>query len=69
MNFLKTIGIGLLALPACTPAQRPVSQANTLPSGVVMALAADEKAFCDQFEDKKYCHRTFPPTSLGSKSR
>jgi hypothetical protein len=30
-----------------------------LPPGVLTALAPAEKAYCDHFEDKKGCHRTF----------
>jgi hypothetical protein len=34
-------------------------KSKRLPLGVIKALASAEKDYCDHFEDKKGCHRTF----------
>jgi hypothetical protein len=61
MRFRKTVGALALATCSCMSLQGDSSKSKSLPLGVLKALAADEKIYCDQFLDdfKKDCRRTF----------
>jgi hypothetical protein len=51
---------GVLALVMCCLSLHGDSPTSKhLPPGVLKALALAEKAYCDHFEDKTGCHRTF----------
>jgi hypothetical protein len=48
-----------VSLPRFRSPQDESPKAECLPPGVLRALGSAEKDYCDQFEEKKGCHRTF----------
>ena len=61
MRLLNTFGVAPLALFICIVLHGANPDSKGLPQGVLKALAADEKDYCDQFsgEHEKDCHLTF----------
>jgi hypothetical protein len=61
MGLHKTIGIVALLASSRISLQTENTKPKSLPSGVLQALARDEKDYCDQFlgDFKKNCKQTF----------
>jgi hypothetical protein len=59
MDIRRTVGIAALVTCCCISLHGNSPKSNSLPTGVLNALAPAEKDYCDHFEDKKGCHRTF----------
>jgi hypothetical protein len=59
--FRNTVGVVVLVACTCISLQGNSVKSNSLPTGVLKALAAREKDYCDQFlgDYKKGCHQTF----------
>lgn len=57
-NFFRLITVMLFAFQAGLGSKNG-GGSKTLPLGVLKALSAEEKSFCDQFEDKKNCAQKF----------
>jgi hypothetical protein len=59
MDIRYTVGMLVFVMCSCTLLQGDSPKSKRLPPGVLKALASAEKDYCDHFEDKKGCHRTF----------
>lgn len=59
MNFRNAVSV--LVTCSCIFLQGGSAKSKSLPPGVLKALAADEKDYCDKFlgDFKKGCHQTF----------
>ena len=59
MDIRCTVAVLALVTCCCMALQADSPKSRRLPQGVLRALASAEKDYCDHFEDKKGCHRTF----------
>jgi hypothetical protein len=59
MDIRYAVGVVALVTCCCMSLHGDSPKSKGLPPGVLKALASAEKAYCDHFEDKKGCHRTF----------
>jgi hypothetical protein len=61
MGFRNIVCVILLVTFGCLPQQASGAEPKHLPPGVIKALAADEKEYCDQFlgHSRKGCRQTF----------
>ena len=59
--FCNAVGAFALAVCSCLSSQAQMVKGRSLPSGVLKALASDERDFCDRFlgDFKKGCGQTF----------